>query len=704
MRTRHPPNRHNEQDMFDTHNMFAAQNICFHNPCQRQSPLQNERIVSPRRTPKSKLAKTAIMQYRVAANMLIAETGNTMRKTTFSLLYMPILTGIMFCSMPSSPILALDPGIIRDQRLNVFPALPTLENAIPANQAKATVTGHIARELAQDDRHTAAALPHTYAQDYRKVLKRFPNTSKALAVMVTTPDGTERVARWLVGLDMGTEIGGFFAVDPVDGSIQSPLMFTPDLEPLFRVSARKWNQAPAVNAIPGLNELIPPVSQFTTGIPVDPHAPGVFLIEGLLDLPKKTQEERRDTIEAFNRGPGKAAGVQMHHTPGRRTATSKCLAVAASYLADWWIVATGGKLDPYRNPVGGQQEYGINPRHLESIYYQRAREEAGLVGRAVIGLGSLTGLHLHARGNFKLVGRDRVTREPIPYSPRGYARILSETMAGSVPDPLMPDHVQYEHGNNPFAMDEPPLLMVIDRNLMARRTRRKDERRYDDDDAYFQIAEWNARQHSTAGQEQELIAALHSWGPLYAQHMQRDSKGNPQTGIRAKGVHACVIVGYTTIDDRLHFIYRETFGNANHRYLEDSFLGPSYRAFPVEFFYQAIAFPHTLQLSIPSANETSDGTLDGLLEIRTNRGTARVNPDTISIEINGQPFPDAELMPQETGLYRFSIPKEAARNARHIQFSSTKRHFAAGNGSRTFSTALIKNNQRWLPHRPAKER
>jgi len=409
----------------------------------------------------------------------------------------------------------------------------------------------------------------------------------------------------------------------------------------------------------------------------------------VLDLPKKTQEERRENVEAFNREIGREAGVRMRHSLGRRTATSKCLAIAASYLADWWIVTTGGTLSPYRNAAGGQQEYGINPRHLESIYFERAREEAGIVARTVMGFGNLTGLHLHARGNFKLVGRDRVTREPIPYSPRGYARILSETNAGIVSDPLVPDHMQYEHGENPFAMDEHPLLMVIDRNLMARRTRRRDERRYEDnDDAYFQIAEWSARERSTKEKEQLLIAALHAWGPLYAQHMQRDRRGNPQSGIRAKGVHACVIVGYKKIDDRMHFIYRETFGNATHRYLEDSFLGPAYRAFPIEFFYQAIAFPHTLQPSLTSVTTADDGSLTGRLEVRTNRGNTLVSPDAITVQIDEQKYADIELTRKAPGSYQFRLAPDAIQNARNIRFSVSKRYFTSGNGTDTFSADM----------------
>ncbi len=591
---------------------------------------------------------------------------------------------------------AADTGIIMNQRLNVFLELPTLDAALPAETARAIVAAYIATILADKDEDIADKPPHTYAQDLRKVLQQFPKPSEAKPVMVSAPDETERVARWLVGLEMGREIGGFFAMDPVDSSIQSPLMFTPDLKPLFRVPKQIWRDAPSVNTIPQLNELLPPITQFTTGIPIDPHAPGVFIIDGVLDLPKKTQEERREAIEVFNRGLGREAGVRMHHVLGRRTATSKCLAVASSYLADWWIVATGGTLPPYRNPVGGQQEYGVNPRHLESIYFERARDEAGIVGRAVMGFGNLTGLHMHARGNFKLVGRDRITREPIPYSPRGYARILSETLAGTVPDPLVPEHIQYEHGDNPFAMDEPPLLMVIDRNFMARRTRRKDQRRYDDeDDAYFQIAEWSARELSTKEKEQQLMAALHAWGPLYAQHMQRDRRGNPQSGIRAKGVHACVIVGYKQIDGRLHFIYRETFGNATHHYLEDSFLGPAYRAFPIEFFYQAIAFPHILQPSLSSIATAADGSLSGMLEVRTNRGTTLVSPDTITVKIDGQQHADVELTQQSPGVYQFDLPPTKIENARHVRFSVSKRYFTAGDGTDTFPAGLARRNNRW---------
>ncbi len=582
---------------------------------------------------------------------------------------------------------AADTGIIHGQRLNVFLELPTPEAAIPAAEAEAAAARHVAGIVLGDkddsDRPAAA-----YWSDYRSVLARHPEVSSALPVLVATPDGDQRIARWLVGLQMEDEIGGFLAIDPQDGSLLSRLMFTPELVPLFRVPSDVWTAAPNVNAIPQLAELVPPLTQFTTGIPIDPSKQNVQLIDYVRDLPKKTQEERRETVEAFNRGLGREVGVTLRHTPGRRTATSKCLAVAASYLADWWLVATGETLQPYRNAVGGQQEYGINPRHLESLYYKRVHNEAGRFGRVVLRLGNWLGIHMYARGPFKLVGRDRVTGEGIPYSPRGYARILGETEAGAVPDPLAPDFVQFTHGDNPFAMDEPPLLMVLDRNYMARRTRRKDERRYQTKDAPFQIADWNSSRLERHELEAHLINALNTWGPLYAQHMQRNRQGDPQRGLRAKGVHACVIVGHTEIEGRIHFIYRETFGDATQRYLEDSFLGPSYRAFPIEFFYQAIAFPHTLQLTTIGISRTSDGAHTGILEIHTNRGQTPIDPDRINVVIDGHPSTEARLERNGRGRYRFHIPDETTSHARHIEFQATTRYFSSGDGRSIFTTPL----------------
>lgn len=591
---------------------------------------------------------------------------------------------------------ALDPGVIEGQRLNVVLDLPTTDTAISAQEARQAAARHATDVLAGRKGDTAG-IAAAYWRDYRSVLETFPHLSEARAVLVKGPDGQPRIARWLVGVCMGNAVGGFLAVDPKDGGIQSRLPFTPRLEPLFRVRSGRWQSAPDVNSIPGLEELVPPLTQFTTGIPVNPHIADVHLIDGVLDLPKKTQEERRETIEAFNRGMGRETGVTLHHTLGRRTATSKCLSVAASYVADWWMAATGGTLSSYRNAVGGQQEYGVNPRHLESLYFQRARAEAGLAGRALLALGNRTGLHMYVGATFKLVGRDRVTGEAIPYAPRGYARILSETQAGSVPDPLVPAHVAHKHGPNPFAMDEPPLLMVIDRNLMARWTRSRDERLYRKRDSVFQVAEWNASRLETPELEMRLIEALNAWGPLYAQHMQRDAKGEPARGLRATGVHACVIVGHTALDGRIHFIYRETFGQASHRYLEDSFLGPSYRAFPIEFFYQAIAFPHTLQLAVRDTNAADDGSVTGTLEIFTNRGAVLLSPDKLAVFIDERDSPGVRFDAEKTGRYRFRIPGGIAAGAQCIEFRAAKRHFTSGDGRSTFTARLVRRDGHWSP-------
>ena len=581
---------------------------------------------------------------------------------------------------------AADTGIIHGQRLNIALELPTTEKAIAASAAEAAAARHIADILGADapsDDHPAAA----YWRDYRSVLARYPEVSVAKPVFVPDMTGQPRIARWLVGLRMDDAIGGFLAIDPESGALLSRLMFTPELKPLFRVPIKVWTAAPDVNSIVELAELVPPLTQFTTGIPIDPTAANVHIIDYVLDLPKKTQEERRETVEAFNQGMGREAGVTLQHTLGRRTATSKCLAVAASYVADWWLVVSGESLLPYRNAVGGQQEYGINPRHLESLYYKRSRQEAGLLGRGLLRLGNRLGTHVYARGPFKQVGRDRVTGEGIPYSPRGYARILSETTAGTVPDPLVPGLVSYTHANNPFAMDEPPLLMVLDRNFMARRTRRQDERRFTRPQAPFQIVDWRASRLSPAEMEERLMDALNTWGPLYAQHMQRDRRGNPQRGMRAKGVHACVIVGHVEIDGRMHFIYRETFGEASHRYLEDSFLGPSYRAFPIEFFYQAIAFPHTLQPTLVDVTLNSEGERTGRLEIRTNRGRTLIDPDHIEVIASNQPLAVA-LKREGPGRYRFQIPATPDTAGQPIEFQVRKRYFASGNGQQLFSATL----------------
>lgn len=601
--------------------------------------------------------------------------------------------------LAGSPALALDTGLILNQRLNVNLALPGDDAALTGDQAREAAARHVAAVLAGRE-GTAEGPMAPYWTDYKAVLARYPELSSARPVHVTDAEGKVVVARWLVGLRMNGPVGGFISVDPADGSIQSRLMFTPELKPLWMVPESTWNAAASINDIPELDELVPPYAQFTTGIPVDPQGPGVHLVDGILELPSKTQEERRQECEFFNNDHGTELNLTLSATKGRRTATSKCLSVAASYLADFWIATTGGVLPTYRNAVGGQKEYGVNPRHLECIYFKRARDEAGLGGKAVLALGDLVGAQVYMLAQFKLAGKDRVTGEPIPYAPRGYARILAETKAGTTPDNLAPSLISYPAGDNPFAMDQAPLLIVIDRNLTARLTRDRDERRYgaDGSDGTFQIAPWNSAQMDAKEQEECLANALQTWGPLLAQHMKRDASGNAATGPLAIGVHACVIVGTVELDGRLHFVYRETFGDCSARYLEDSFLGPAYRAMPAEFFYQAIAFPHTLQLSLSDVHTAEDASLVGSLEIRTNRGRDLVDADEIEVAVDGVVTPHARFTSTGTGTYTMWLPIGSTANAGRIEIRASKRYFAGGDGKAAFTASMVRDEggRRWV--------
>jgi len=218
-----------------------------------------------------------------------------------------------------------------------------------------------------------------------------------------------------VGLEVNGAVGGFFAVDPVTCDIQADLMWTMDLKPLWMVPAAIWNKAASVNDIKTLVELVPPYIQFTAGIPVDPEDSALNIVDGIVNaLPLKSQEERADRVDWFNNEFGTSLEVTLNEHGGRRTGTSKCMSIAASYLGDWWTVRTGKELPVYTNGVGGQKEYGFNPRLLECRFFEKAADRRFL-GKYI--------------GNFKVapMAKDRVTGEKVPYSPRGYARILTET-------------------------------------------------------------------------------------------------------------------------------------------------------------------------------------------------------------------------------------------------------------------------------------
>jgi len=569
----------------------------------------------------------------------------------------------------------LAPNSVRvSHYLNFDMPMPTVAEAISAEAAVAAVRARV-NAIAGGTVPMSGAKAE-YWRDYATVVQTWSDVSSAKPVFYDRKDGERLVARYLVGLRRsdGDEVGGFFTVDARDGAIIADLMWTPDLEPLWRVPAGTWDGAASANDIDEVAELLPPLDQFTSGIPIDPHERAWTIVDGFVDeMPAKTQEERRAQVESFNRTHGEALGVELKAKLVRRIATLKCMSVAASYAADWWSVRCGRTLPTYKNAVGGQKEYGINPRVVESLYFQR-RSEVGFVDKLF--------------GDWKTApfAHDPVTGEKVPFSPRGIARILAETGAGTVADPLVPSLLQYDTTDHYFAMDQKPVVsQVFTSGIFPSCDMNRDLERAAEDPS-FPVS--LAPEYGTDMTPERLAKAIDTWGPHLAQHMQRTYGGKSRTSLSGMGVHCCLIVGYGMYDDRLHFVYRETFGAARSRYLEDYFMGPEYRIMPAEYFYQAIGFPHHLYLTLTDFGYEADASLVGTLTVTTNGGTDLVDADRLIVEVDGVEAEHARISHKGRGTYRLWLPIGTTAHSQRIVIRASTKYFADAAGRPWFGVVV----------------
>lgn len=260
---------------------------------------------------------------------------------------------------------------------------------------------------------------------------------------------------------------------------------------------------------------------------------------------------------------------------GRRTGSSKCLSYAASLASDWWRLALGLRLGKYTSFVNGTLEYGLNPRLVEAYY--AATEESPYTWK-------------------KYTGKDRVTGEAIAYSPKHYAYTMSGVPhPAEVKDPLRPG-LTHRLPPGGFAMDQ-PFHVVFNRSQ---------------------------------GKVPAIREALQRYGILYGQHTMRLL--SDRISLKAVGVHSVNLVGTGRYRGKDVVLYYETFGRNHRDYLEDSFYGPRLRAFPVEFFYQGIAFPHRLDVTV--VRQGAD------LALRFTDFLKRpLAPETLEVKIDGTPSP-----------------------------------------------------------------
>ena len=549
-------------------------------------------------------------------------------------------------------------------------ACPRPDEAISPDKAVLAAKLHF--DKVRQGRYGKSFKPDAYLTDYQRVLTAWKDETEAKPVLVTTDDGAFRVARYLVGLRRGNKVGGFIAINALDGSLLSTLMWTPEFDPLWQLDGDAWDAATSVNDLPALEELLTPDARFTAGIPVDPRTDRFSIVGGIVDVLRlKTQAERRVAINTLNAAYSSRFGLRLRSHLGRRNAAGKCLSVAASYLADWWRIQAGLPLPSYTNHIGGQLEYGTCPRSIEALYFER-RTRSTWFGRRL--------------GNWKHapLARDRVTGERIPYSTRGYARILCETEAGTRSDPLVGEQ-QYCTNDNPFAMDQRPMVFQVFRNKMpARRVIRKDIRGSRNSSYPFSVP----TDHGQKITAKRLAEAIDTYGPLLAQHLARSTTEEP-LGI---GVHNCMLIGYTEHEGQTWFAYAETFGNASHQYLEDSFLGPSYRIMPLEYFYQAIAFPHHLYLDAEILSAHPDR-LEATIHITTNRRRDPVPVDVIHLLIDGKHRNDLGIQHVEGGTYRLSV---RLPDANHVEVRAVKNYFADVQARNGFGVAIQRTGSDWI--------
>lgn len=571
----------------------------------------------------------------------------------------------------------LAPNSVRvNSYLNPTLELPAAGEGIGLDAAVEAVRQHI--EEVRSGRLDGSGSLSAYWEDYRKVLDRWTELSEARPVHLDTKDKGILLARYLVGLRKGSRLGGFIAVDARDGSIAARLMWNEALEPLWQIDASTWAEASSVNDIPELAELVPFLDQYTAGIPIDPHDPRWTFIDGTVDdMPSKTQEERVERITWFNETHGAATGVTLKSKKVRRIATLKCTSVATSYAADWWTVRTGKALSTFVNAVGGQKGYGFDPRIVEARFFQ-LRQDRSIWSRIM--------------GNWKTAPftKDPVTGEGVPFSPRGLALSLCSMEKGILADPLVPSLRQYPVEANHFNMDARPVVtQIFTTGMFPKMTIAYDQKHASEADFPFSLAPNYGEPVNGEG----LARALDTWGPHLAQHMQRTYfGGKARTSLTGMGVHCVLLVGYGMYEGRLHFIYRETFGNGSAGYLEDSFLGPAFRIMPAEYFNEAIAFPHRLYLEMKKLHTGADAALVADLTITTNRRRDPLSPDAFQVTVDGRACEAARLRERAPGQFKLWIPASATYEGRRIEIRARKRYFADGAARNGFGIALERRN------------
>lgn len=256
-----------------------------------------------------------------------------------------------------------------------------------------------------------------------------------------------------------------------------------------------------------------------------------ILPDVLTRLPYKNNEETRAWVEHVN--ATYAPEPRWRHRPERRFGHYKCMSVSASTVRDWLRLREGAALAPYTSMLNGLPERGLNPKVLDSLYY-----EAG----------------------FETTGPDHydpVSGTPVPCDMRGFVKLLTEPPAPHPAPDVSLRGVTY---------DWTPADLLPD----------------------YEVVE-------VATEPAAIVEALRAHGALYAGIRVRFSASGgvmnrTEVGdapIPSVTGHAVVLVGWIEQGDARYFVYRETFGDYDFTTASG---GAAYRVYPAFGFSEVYGF------------------------------------------------------------------------------------------------------------------
>lgn len=355
--------------------------------------------------------------------------------------------------------------------------------------------------------------------------------------------------RYATALFWQGRIGGIVASDPATGEVLSWPAWGPARRPLFMYSIEEVERF-LERRDPRVHEVVPRELKTPTRFSVEPSKiHESWLLERYDALPFKNQEERYAWVEEVNRA--RRMRTRWRHKAGYQEPSFKCLSYAASTVADWWGLMYGvAPCERYQNFVNGSQEYGVNPRALEVLYYHRARRVLPRLTR---------------RGRlYRLLPPlpqtlDPVTRERIPACSLAFADLLASPEDLDLPDPLTRDgQPRHAYRAGMWHMDQPPKTLF------------------------------------TKGRADPALIreALHRHGIVLAFTQARMLR------VIRFGLHGIPIVGYFKRGDETLFVYHESYGNHGPGYVWDDSGGPSYMTIPASMLREASCFPHRLWIDV----------------------------------------------------------------------------------------------------------